>query len=180
MASPRLRRLLTGHMTMPYEWRQTPDDASPEAGELVLWPHRSLTARGFVWFVGGTAALISLPLLPVLGTVVLWGLLPFLAAAVAAVWWALSRSWRDGELTETLTLTPARMTLVRRAPDGSEQRWEANPYWVVVRIYPTGGKVPQYLTLKGEGREVELGAFLSEAERVALGLELRTAIARLR
>jgi uncharacterized membrane protein len=33
--------------------------------------------------------------------------------------------------------------------------------------------VPNYLTLKGEGREVELGAFLSEAERIALREDLQ-------
>lgn len=153
---------------MPYEWRQPADPAAVDATDLVLWPHRSLSARGFVWFVGGTAALISVPLFAVLGTVILWGLLPFLAAAVAGIWWALRRSWRDGELTETLTLTPERMTLVRRAPDGAELRWEANPYWVTVQLYASGGPVPDYLTLKGEGREVELGAFLSPEERRTL------------
>lgn len=161
---------------MPYEW--LPTDGSER--RLRLWPYRSLSARGFVWFVGGTALLISVPLLAVLGTLILWGLLPFIAAAVAGIWWALARSWRDGELTEVLTLAPDRMTLVRRSPDGAEQRWEANPYWVAVLLYPTGGKVPQYLTLKGEGREVELGAFLSEAERIALAGELRQALAALR
>lgn len=161
---------------MPYEW--LPTDGSER--RLRLWPYRSLSARGFVWFVGGTALLISVPLFAVLGTLILWGLLPFLAAAVAGIWWALARSWRDGELTEVLTLTRDRIALVRRAPDGAEQRWEANPYWVAVRLYPTGSKVPHYLTLKGEGREVELGAFLSEAERVALANELREALAALR
>jgi uncharacterized membrane protein len=159
---------------MPYEW--TRSDGAP--AELHLWPYRSLPKRGFVWFIGGTAALISVPLFAALGTLVLWGLLPFLAATVAGIWWALNRSYRDGELTETLTLTPGRITLVRRAPDGSEQRWEANPYWVTVRLYPAGGRVAQYLTLKGEGREVELGAFLGEDERVALAEELRAALIR--
>jgi uncharacterized membrane protein len=36
--------------------------------------------------------------------------------------------------------------------------------------------VPQYLTLRGAGREVELGAFLTEAERVSLESELRRAL----
>jgi uncharacterized membrane protein len=40
--------------------------------------------------------------------------------------------------------------------------------------------VPNYLTLKGEGREVELGAFLSEEERVALHAALRDRIPQLR
>jgi len=40
--------------------------------------------------------------------------------------------------------------------------------------------VPNYLTLKGEGREVELGAFLSEAERIALKDEVQGHISRLK
>jgi uncharacterized membrane protein len=161
---------------MPYEWL-------PPAGttqRLRLWPYRSLTRRGFVWFVGLTAALISVPLFAVLGTVVLWALLPFLLATIAGIWWALARSWRDGALTEVLTLAPDRMTLLRRAPDGTEQHWEANPYWVTVNLYPTRGPVPHYLTLKGDGREVELGAFLSAAERRDLAAELQDRLARLR
>ena len=160
---------------MPYEWQST---GAPNTRELVLWPYRSLPKRGFVWFIGGTAALISVPLFAVLGTKILWGLLPFLVAAIAAMWWALSHSYRAGELTEVLRIAPERTTLVRRAPDGKEQDWEANTYWIAVRIYPSGGKVPNYLTLKGEGREVELGAFLAEEERLRLAEELREALAK--
>lgn len=159
---------------MPYQWLP----ASAEGQRLRLWPYRSLTRRGFVWFIGGTAGLLALPLLAVLGTVVLWGLLPFLAAAVAGLWWGLARSFRDGTLTELLSLTADRVSLVRREPSGTEQSWEANRYWVTVRIYPSGGTVPNYLTLKGEGREVELGAFLTEQERLRLAAELRAVLAK--
>ena len=38
-----------------------------------------------------------------------------------------------------------------------------------------GGPVPNYLTLKAKGREVELGAFLSEEERITFGNELSEA-----
>ena len=120
------------------------------------------------------------PLLAVVGTPILWGLLPFLVAAVAAMWWALARSYRAGELTEVLRIGPQEVTLVRREPGGREQSWQANTYWVALRIYPTGGKVPHYLTLKGEGREVELGAFLSEEERLRLAPELREALSNAR
>jgi len=159
---------------MPYAWRDTgPGDLD----ELHLWPHRSLPRRGFVWFIGVTAALLALPLLAVLGTVVLWGLLPFLVAVVGGLWWALARSYRDGTLTEILRIGPDRITLTRHAPDGTEQHWQANRYWVAVTLYPTGGPVPQYLTLKGDGREVELGAFLAEGERVTLARELQDRMA---
>lgn len=152
---------------MPYEWISA---ESGEAGQVTLrlWPYRSLPRQGFVAFIAITAAMLVLPLMAVLGTPVLWGLLPFIAAAVAGVWWALSGSYRAGGTVEVLRFDPDCVTLTRRAPDGTERRWQANPYWVRVRLYPTGGPVPDYLTLRGNGREVEIGAFLAPPERRAL------------
>lgn len=161
---------------MPYEW------LPPEGDEdrLHLWPHRSLNQRGFVWFIGTTAALIAVPLLGILGSPVLWALLPFLLAAIWAIWFALRKNGRDRDIVEELCLSPGRITLVRHGPRGRRQDWSANPYWLRVTLHATGGPVPNYLTLKGEGREVELGAFLSEDERVALKDDLARRIARLR
>ena len=170
---------------MPYEWVKRIDGAPEKSGasslgvraELHAWPYRSLPRKGFVLFIAVTATMLAIPLVAVLGSVILWGLLPFMAAAVAGIWWGLSRSYRDGELMEILTLTGDEIEIVRRAPDGTEKRWSANPYWVSVQLYPKGGRVPSYLTLKGEGREVELGAFLSEEERQALAEEVRMVLA---
>ncbi len=154
---------------MPYRWTE----ATPSApARLTLWPHRSLPRRGFVWFIGATAALLALPLLTQLGTAALWVLLPFLLAALAAVWYALHLSYRSGSVIEELTLTRECLTLTHRRPGRPSLDWQDNPYWVRTRLYPQGGPVPQYLTLKGTGREVELGAFLSEDERLALKAEL--------
>ncbi len=163
---------------MPYEWIRT-EATDSEPAELHLWPYRSLPRKGFVIFIGVTSALIALPLFAALGTFVFWGLLPFLAAAVWGVWHALSRSYRQGELIEVLTIAAGRVDLRRREPNGKEQTWHANPYWIRVTLYPTGGRVPDYLTLKGEGREVEVGAFLTEGERKQLAGELRAAFAAL-
>ncbi|MDR5654633.1 DUF2244 domain-containing protein [Ruixingdingia sedimenti] len=161
---------------MPYEWLPP----SAEGERLHLWPYRSLPRRGFVLFIGATAALLTVPLVPVLGTPVLWVLLPFLVLAVAALWWALERSYRDGEIVEDLTLTRAEMRLTRHGPRGRRQDWQANTHWVRLTLYPQGGPVPQYLTLTGGGREVELGAFLSEEERIALHDDLARRLCALR
>lgn len=123
-------------------------------------------------FIAATAALIALPLLTVLGSPILWGLLPFFAIALGGVWWGLRRNMADGSLVEVLKLWPDRMTLVRRAPDGAQLGWEANPFWVRLRMHETGGPVENYVTLSGGGREVEIGAFLSPEERVTLYREL--------
>jgi uncharacterized membrane protein len=119
--------------------------------------------------------MISLPLLAVLGTPVLWALLPFLAAAIAALWWALERSYGDGAIFERLELAEDQVRLQRDGPRGQRAEWHANPHWVEVTLYPKGGPVPHYITLRGSGREVEIGAFLSEEERVVLYEELRSA-----
>jgi uncharacterized membrane protein len=160
---------------MPYQWLP-PEDGTQR---LHLWPHRSLTQRGFVWFVGLTATLIALPLLGVLGSPVLWALLPFLLAAIWAVWFALRKNGRDRDIVEDLTLSPDHISLVRHGPKGKRQDWQANPYWLRITMYETGGPVPNYLTLKGDGREVELGAFLSETERLELKADIGLRLARL-
>lgn len=155
---------------MPYRWTPATAD-TPEC--LHLWPYRSLPRRGFVAFIAITAALLALPLLAVLGSPILWGLLPFLLAAIAGIWLALQKSYRDALITEDLTLTADQTTLIRLGPKGRRQEWQANTYWVTVRLYPTGGPLPGYLTLRGNGREVELGAFLTPEERAILCSELK-------
>ncbi|MCF8511962.1 MAG: DUF2244 domain-containing protein [Rhodobacteraceae bacterium] len=155
---------------MPYEWL-------PPSGDnrrLHLWPYRSLPRRGMVWFLGGTAIFIAVPLLGLIGSPMLWGLLPFLLATIAGIWWALERSFRDAEIVEDLTLTRDQITLTRHGPRGKRQDWQANPHWVRLTLHATGGPVPQYLTMKGEGREVELGAFLTAEERRQLCDEIST------
>jgi uncharacterized membrane protein len=106
--------------------------------------------------------------------------LPFLLGAIWAIWYALRKNGRDRAIVEELTLTPGLVTLARHGPRGQRQDWQANPHWVRVACHPTGGPVPNYLTLTGGKREVEIGAFLSEDERLALRRELTAKLADLR
>jgi uncharacterized membrane protein len=160
---------------MPYQFLpQTPDGST----RLRLWPHRSLPRRGFVWFIAITAALLCLPLIALLGSVLLWALLPFPLAAIAAIWFALEHSYKTGTLTEVLTLTPTTVTLERHNPSAPDQSWQANPHWVRLTLHREGGPVPHYLTLTGNNREVELGAFLSPEERQQLYAALQDILAR--
>ncbi len=168
---------------MPYQWTDprplAPEGVPPPVRVLRLWPHRSLPRRGFAGFFGTTAALGALPLLMMLGSPVLWGLLPFFLLTLGALWAAIQASYRTGEVQEELRLWPDRVELTRRERRGS-RRWEANPHWIRTALHATGGPVPHYLTLTGAGRTVEIGAFLSEEERIALRPEIEGALARLR
>jgi len=99
---------------------------------------------------------------------VLWGLLPFFIIAVSGVWYALHRSYKDGEILEELRIWPDRMTLIHIHPRRGRKSWEGNPYWVHLKIDKRNERIVNYITLKGSEREVELGAFLSEDERAVL------------
>ncbi|MEL7256014.1 MAG: DUF2244 domain-containing protein [Pseudomonadota bacterium] len=163
---------------MPYEWSSS--DASPDTVQtLHLWPHRSLSRRGFAGFILITSAMISVPLFPLLGSVVLWGVLPFLILSVAGIWFALERSYRDGRLHEELTIDAHEIHLTRTSPNGRLQEWECESYWAKAQMHETGGPVRNYVTLSGKGREVEIGAFLSEDERVSLFGELSDALVKI-
>jgi uncharacterized membrane protein len=154
---------------MPYQWLP-PSDA--QIAHLSLWAHRSLPRRGFVGFIALTCLLVALPLLVHLGSPALWVLLPFLLATIAGLWIALQRSYHDGKISEDLILTATSLTLEHHNPEGKTQSWQANPHWVRLELHPTGGRVAQYLVLKGGPRPVELGAFLAEEERIALHQDL--------
>ncbi len=160
---------------MPYNWIQKP--ATPKT-ELHLWPHQSLAPKGFAGIILVTFVFLLMPLIALLGTVLLWGLLPFLMLALAALWFALTRSRHDAQILEVLTLNGENAHLQRRNPRGDVQEWESNRYWVQPHLHESGGPVPNYVTLRGSGREVEIGAFLSEDERLSLYDDLVSALRR--
>ena len=160
---------------MPYRWTNA---SKTDPQELRLWPHQSLPARGMAAFVLTTFTLILIPAIPVLGTPILWGLLPFLLLAVWGIYYALQRNHRARQISEVLTLHDEMAHLIRTEPSGCVQEWQSNRYWTRVRKYDVGGPVPNYITLKGDGREVEIGAFLTEEERLALFDELSDLLSR--
>lgn len=152
---------------MPYHWSHTSQEKT-----LTLWPHQSLTPRGFTWFIGATALMLTLPLLAVLGSPVAWVLMIFFLIAIAAVWRAIMANRDHRSLHEELTLTSETVSLQHVPHRGPVLEWQANPHWVTVELHQDG-PVENYLTLRGAGREVELGAFLTPEERERLYRELQ-------
>ena len=161
----------------PLEWTERRD--TPGFG-VTLWPNRSLKPAGRRLVMGIACIGLAMPLVPALGTPVFWGLLPFEAAALGLLWLGFRRNDRDGELSETLTLWRDEMRVERREPSGRVLRWRADPHWVRIFLYGEGRKVENYLTLRGGGREIELGAFLSPEERADLKEEIEAALSRAR
>jgi len=178
---------------MPASWTITPKAPGTSPGafalatavgaeyKLLLRPNISMGNRGFVRVIGLSAFFLALPLIGVLGTPVLWGLLPFLGLALWALWYALMRNRTDRESQqEILRLTRDEIELTHMTPRKPPQHWKANPFWVNISLKEKGGPVENYLTLRGAGREVELGRFLSPEERATLHDDLSRALRHLR
>ncbi|MEM9230554.1 MAG: DUF2244 domain-containing protein [Pseudomonadota bacterium] len=154
-----------------------PTRAEPPIYERVLQPHRSLSLAGFRHVILLTTAGLGVSLLPFLGSSVGWALLPFLVFALLALYVAICLNYRDAALREELKIWPDLITVRRVTPKGRVQSWNANPYWVTAQLH-TRARIESYLTLKGNGREIELGAFLSPDERVCLHSELNDMLHR--
>ena len=75
--------------------------------------------------------------------------------------------YRARSISEVLTLSGNQARLVHHDPRKGDQVWSCNRHWARPEIHTRGGPVPNYVTLSGEGRQVEIGAFLSEEERIA-------------
>lgn len=159
---------------MPYKWT-TLENSTDKC--LHLWPHQSLSQKGMAAFVLATFVMITLPLLGLLGTKLLWALLPFMLCAVGGIWFALNKSNQDRNAHETLQISGANTLLTRTNPKAATQSWECNTYWLRVHLHATSGPVPDYVTLSGNGREVEIGAFLGHEERKQLYSDLQEVFA---
>jgi len=156
------------------EWRARADAPLYAAA---LWPNRSLAPGGRRFVLRATAVGLGLPLAVLAGNPVVWGLLPFAAAALGMLWYGFRRNQFDGGLIEEVAIWPDEMRVERREPRGRVRRWAADPFRVRIALHEQA-RVEKYLPLRGGGREIELGAFLSPEERVALAAELEQALTR--
>jgi len=140
-----------------------------------LWPNQSLTGQGLKVGLAITAAFLAFPLLSVFGTPVFWGLLPFMAFAFWALWYAIKRNGQNLRLSEVLSVWSDEVRVERREPNGRVLRWQADPVRARVRVHKDA-RIEDYLTMTGGGREIEVGAFLAPEERVALAEEIEKAL----
>lgn len=156
---------------MPYAWNPT-----REGTRLTLWPHRSLPIRGFAAVFLSAFVFAIMPLFGLIGTSLLWGMLPFVLIVLGGLYFAFMHTYRTGEAHEELTITQEDTTLVHKPYKGDARSWTCKTYWTRAQVYPSQGPVPFYITLAGNGREVELGSFLSEDERKVLIGEVKDAL----
>lgn len=129
----------------------------------LLTPHRSLSPRGFLIFMG----LISLVCFGTGFAFMLigaWPVMGFMGLDVLLIYWAFKRNYHDAKIFESITLTASELELERVYPSGRRQVWQFNPFWVRVGLIEhSSGATKMQLT--SHGKSLTFGSFLSDHER---------------
>lgn len=137
-----------------------------------LRPNSSLTPRAAVFFYGSLAALV---LGVALGCAALglWPILPFAGLELAVLYWAVKWVMHRAEAREYIRVDDASVLIEKCASDrrGGTSR---NAYafarrWTRLELCPgRPAHWPSRLVLSSQGRSVEIGAFLTDGERLGL------------
>ncbi|MDA5194663.1 DUF2244 domain-containing protein [Govanella unica] len=142
-----------------------------------LHPHRSLSRRGFkvlMCCLGLLSCLVGFVFI----SIGAWPVFGFFGLDVLGVYWAFQLSYRASTSLETIRLTDDNLTVGRLSPKGKYEEWQFQPYWVRVQIAePRPYEVR--VTLTSHGRNLEIGRFLSPAERLEVAEALNKALGRL-
>ena len=123
---------------MPYRWTENSDAEQ----ELRLWPHNSLPPRGAMIVILSVFLFGLIPLLAMLGSVVLWGLLPFLLLTVLGLWLAIQTNYRARSVFEVLTLNQTQARLVHHHPQTGIRNGPATAIGPAPRCTQAAGRCP--------------------------------------
>ena len=135
--------------------------------QVTLWPHRSLSSKGFVTTILILCLGFTVPLTAFFGTPIFWTVLGPIALSVWGLWTAIQRTNKDATLRESLKIWPDLIAVYRFNPREKDQFWLAHPSFTRVNLREDA-KVKHYVTLTGGNREIELGSFLTAEERLEL------------
>lgn len=140
--------------------------------EFVLRPNGSLSpqqARVFLGLTAGGCFAIAL-LFTLQG---LWPVLPFAGLEIAVLAWALRTSMRHSGHRETIRVGQDIIRVERRDRAGIHQA-EFTRHWTRVTVRAAAlPRHPSRLVIESQGRQCELGRFLTEEERRDVARRLR-------
>ena len=145
---------------------QTPIYPSPIYDVITLWPHRSLSQRGFVILL---AALGLLAFVIGLGFFLIgaWPVIGFMGLELGVLYLVFRLNYRDGKASEQLLIHDKGLHLIRISPKGNQDSTSFESHWLRAEIFPQKGK-RKTLALKHHHHIYEIGAFLPPAEKQAV------------
>ena len=144
--------------------------------DLVLYPHRSLTPRGFLilmLLVAGISFTIGL----IFFLAGAWPIVGFLGLDVAVIYAAFRLNYRAARAYETVKLTGGELEVVKIDARGGRRRYVLPATWLRVELEDRPRRASR-LTLRSRGKALEIGAFLGQEEKDGLVEVLRAGLRR--
>ena len=143
---------------------------------LSIWPHRSLSRKGFIilmFVLGGLLFTIGFGFF-LAGA---WPVIGFLGFELFIVWGAFKLNYRAAKKRETIETTADTVTVKRTDATGKASATKFPLGWIKVRLTPpvapsNSSSQPQQVFLSSHGVEIEIGHFLHPAEKPALQREV--------
>jgi uncharacterized membrane protein len=152
---------------------------APLLFNAVLRPHRSASLKA-IHIVIGFLLCVFIPTGVIFTLAGAWPVFGFMGLEVAALFLALRWHHRAGGRTmETISITPAAITVSRTDHWGRRTEWSVPPQWLRIESEETPGRADR-LVLRSHGRTIAVGAFLSPDERAGLARALQGAIDQLK
>lgn len=106
-----------------------------------------------------------------------WLILPFCGAELLLLGYCLYTSMQRSSVCEVITITE-KWVKIEKGRYKLEQRYEFIKGWTTIDLErPLIKGYPSRLSVRSQGKQIEIGQFLVESERKALALELKKALA---
>lgn len=150
---------------------------SPPLYAAMLTPYRAMGPVGVRRVVAVMAGLALVPGL-LFFSMGAWPVVGFMGLEVLALYWALSRSLRDGKAFEQVTLWPDALEIRAVTPKGEETTHCFNPFFVRFSVRRDREDRVVGLTLFTRDRALEIGAFLPPDDKAVFARDFGTALAR--
>ena len=151
---------------------------------LIIWPHRSLSRKGFVILISILAGLLS-----TIGVGFFlagaWPVIGFLGLELLVVWAAFNLNYRSAKVRETIETNTEILKIEHTDERGKSAITEFPVGWLRVHLSPSAipnvsARYRQRVILSSHGRKVEVGAFLHPAEKAKLSREVEGMVSRSR
>ena len=161
-------------------WNESIEPAAEVAAPVVfdLYPHRSLSGRGFL-VVMALIGVLSLAIGIGFSLVGAWPVIGFMGLEVGVVLAAFILNYRAGARRESVVMGPEEVALRRDSPGRKGDSALFPTYWLQIRLLVDGPRRSRLL-IGSHGSFVEIGAFLNEAEKTDLAGALRAQLALFR
>ncbi|MEM8852628.1 MAG: DUF2244 domain-containing protein [Pseudomonadota bacterium] len=145
----------------------------------MLFPHRSLSRRGFFLVIAGVSLVLGLGAMRAL-SLGAWPVAIFAVADVALLYLAFVLSYRAGRQFEEVSVSDSEVLVRKVSPAGRVVEHRFNPTWARLTVTREEEEGVTRLDLGSHGQWIVVGAFLNPDDRASFADAFGAALNRAR